>query len=279
MPRAAVLGIIIAVFLLSGCTSIGQDGTDLSLGNSTSMNASLGSSTSDSAVAAPAANSSVAQGQYNFSVLTNSQGKLIAYYFYSSVSCLNCPNTTIYVEGLKDAYSPYVEWHSFDVQKPEEGAVFWNLMAYLNLTKCLCKVPFVYANGMHLIGPYEINESLEGILSNFSKTTIYDFSPVQTQDGKLIVYFFHSPKCNSCKAIYPEVERIAKTYWNQTEWIDFDLTNPEDRVRYSQFYTQYNITSNRSGTPTILVNNTVLWGRYEINDSLEGIINGSVISQ
>jgi len=157
--------------------------------------------------------------------------------------------------------------------------VFWDLVGHLNLTKCLCKVPFVYVNGTRLIGPYEINGSLEGILSNYSKTAVYDFSETHTKDGKLIVYFFHSPTCNSCKAIYPEVERIAKQYWNQTEWIDFDLNVPDDKNRYFQFYRQFNVTPERSGTPTILVNGTVLWGRYEINDSLEGIINASISNQ
>ena len=268
---------ILAVFFISGCTSFGQDGVNTSLNNSTSGTASLGNSTSGSATTSPSANSSSEKSQYNFSVPANSKGQLIVYYFYSSVSCPNCPNTAIYVDGLKDEYSPFTEWRVFDVQKPDEGAVYWDLVECLNLTKCRCKVPFVYVNGTRLIGPYEINGSLEGILSNFSKTAVYDFSATHTTGGKLIVYFFHSTNCNSCKAIYPEVERIAKQYSNQTEWIDFNLILPDDKTRYFQFYEQFNITPERSGTPTILVNNTVLWGRYEINDSLEGIINSSII--
>ncbi len=99
-----------------------------------------------------------------------------------------------------------------------------------------------------------------------------DFHKEYSDDGKLMVYFFYSPSCPSCKAIRPFVESIGANYSNVTEWHGFDLTKKADRDEYFRFFKEFNLPQSRSGTPTILVANTVLWGRYEINDSLEKLI-------
>jgi thiol-disulfide isomerase/thioredoxin len=111
---------------------------------------------------------------------------------------------------------------------------------------------------------------------NTSKKQGYDFSPVYSQDGKLIVYFFHAPHCHACQSIAPKVEDIGYRYQKWTEWRGFNINIDKDRVVYFQFSRDFNLTPERSGTPMILVNRTILWGQYEINDSLEQIINGSI---
>jgi thiol-disulfide isomerase/thioredoxin len=139
--------------------------------------------------------------------------------------------------------------------------------------------------------PNQTNSTItENVLNNTAKnntqnsepktqdsTDKYDFSPVYTQDGKLIVYFFHAPHCPACKSIAPKVEDIGYRYQNWTEWRGFNINIDKDREIYFQFYNDFNLTPERSGTPMILVNGTILWGQYEINDSLEKIINQSII--
>lgn len=122
------------------------------------------------------------------------------------------------------------------------------------------------------------NSSLDGA-QNQSGTfngSDYDFSRVHSDDGKLVVYFFYSANCNACKSIGPYVESIGKKYENQTEWRGFNIDIKSDREIYFQFYRKMSLNQSRAGVPIMLINNTILWGRYEINDSLENVINGSI---
>jgi len=105
-----------------------------------------------------------------------------------------------------------------------------------------------------------------------------DFSKVYSGDGKLMVYFFYSSTCPKCKEIEPFVTAVAGQYGNVTDWQDYDINGAQGRSAYFSFFKQMDLPQNRSGVPTILVNDTVLVGIYEINDSLEQIINGSVAS-
>ncbi len=105
-----------------------------------------------------------------------------------------------------------------------------------------------------------------------------DFDKVYSGDGKLMVYFFYSSTCEKCKIIAPFVAGIAEQYGNVTEWQDYDINGAQGRSAYFSFFKQMNLDQDRSGVPTILVNDTVLVGIYEINDSLEQIINGSIIT-
>jgi thiol-disulfide isomerase/thioredoxin len=104
----------------------------------------------------------------------------------------------------------------------------------------------------------------------------YNFSRIYTEDGRLIIYFFYLPSCPSCKAVASEVERIGKKYEKSTEWHGFNIQFQKERDSYQQFYKEFNLTSERSGVPTLLVNGTILWGQFEIRDNLEKIINSSL---
>jgi len=122
------------------------------------------------------------------------------------------------------------------------------------------------------------NSSLDNV-QNQSATfngSDYDFSKVHSDDGKLVVYFFYSANCNACKSIGPYVESIGKKYENQTEWRGFNIDIKSDREIYYQFYRKMNLNQSRAGVPIMLINNTILWGRYEINDSLEQVIKSSI---
>ena len=125
-----------------------------------------------------------------------------------------------------------------------------------------------------------INNTIDTIQNNSENISTdlgkYDFSPVYNSENKLIIYFFHYPHCPACKSIAPKVEEIGYKYQNWTEWKGFNINIDQDRAIYFQFYDYFNLTPERSGTPMILVNNTILWGQYEINNSLEKIINGSI---
>ena len=120
------------------------------------------------------------------------------------------------------------------------------------------------------------NSTINKIENSSIKNESYDFSPVFTNDGKLIIYFFHAPHCPACKSIQSKVEDIGFRYQNWTEWKGFNINIDSDRDVYFQFYNEFNLTPERSGTPMILVNNSILWGQCEINDSLGTIINESI---
>ena len=134
------------------------------------------------------------------------------------------------------------------------------------------------ANSTQDTGAMEIPANAsENLSANASEQNFsIDLHKVYSDDGKLIVYYFYSHTCPKCKAIEPFVESIAKHYANVTQWQSFDINNKDDRATYFRFFKEFNLTQNRSGVPAILVNNTVLWGRFEINDSLEQEINGSL---
>lgn len=126
-----------------------------------------------------------------------------------------------------------------------------------------------------------INKSLTQNNTTITNKTIVqnkvnNFSRTHTDDGKLIIYFFYLPTCPSCQAVSTHVETIGKKYEKKTKWEGYDINFDDAHAAYQQFYNEYNLTPNRSGVPTMLVNNTVLWGQFEIRDNLEKIIKNEI---
>ena len=283
MKNPVLVALLVGIILF-GC--IGQNENPITNNSIQNQSIQNQNNTNPGAISdlgsAPKSNLTPSPIDYNFSQAYNPDGKPIIWYFSSSYSCKPCIETEPLIGRLKGAYNNSVDWREYDVQNETQGAVYWAMTKVRKTPGCLCKIPAALINNTLLIGPIEINKSLERIVSGMMATSNassskFDFSPVYSDGGKLIIYFFYSPGCSSCKAVSPEIERIGKEYENVTEWRGFDINFPEDRDRYLQFYKEYNISPSRAGVPMIMVNKTILWGRYEINDSLERIINGSIL--
>lgn len=103
------------------------------------------------------------QMTYSFQSV-NDLGKPIVYYFSSSSGCPPCPGTDAFIDELKSEFAGSVEWQEFDLQNQTQGAAYWAFANITDLPDCLRKVPLAYIGNTTLIGPYEINDSLEDLM-------------------------------------------------------------------------------------------------------------------
>lgn len=101
---------------------------------------------------------------------------------------------------------------------------------------------------------------------------IYGFADVASENGSLIVYYFHSSGCGACKALAPEIERLEADYPDVT-FIRYDLADVGGSAAYRAFAEEKNLSTDRMLVPQVLVNGTIITDRFSINDSLEGIIS------
>lgn len=101
----------------------------------------------------------------------------------------------------------------------------------------------------------------------------FDFSAITNGDGKLIVYYFYSPKCAACKALAPEMERMEAEH-SEAEFMRYDLSTKNGSYAYQDFAAQHNLSTQQMLVPQALVNGTILTDRFNINNSLGGIISG-----
>lgn len=99
----------------------------------------------------------------------------------------------------------------------------------------------------------------------------YDFSNMTTEDGRLIVYYFHSSACSACKALRSDIDRLEAKY-PDVLWLEYDLVDDEGHNAYNQFAAQRNLTTQQMYVPQVLVDDTVITDIFNINQSLEGLI-------
>jgi len=105
----------------------------------------------------------------------------------------------------------------------------------------------------------------------FPKALEYDFSNRTTADGRLIVYFFYSPYCSASKAIRPEIDKLEQRYQN-VSWNEYDITTANGSVAYSNFASQKNLGAKERFVPQVLVDGRVITDRFNINNTLEDVI-------
>lgn len=99
----------------------------------------------------------------------------------------------------------------------------------------------------------------------------FDFSNITTPDGRLIVHYFHSSGCSACKTLRPEIDKLEARY-TEVLWLEYDLANESGGEAYRDFAAQNNLSDQQMFVPQALVNGTILTDRFNINQSLEGII-------
>ena len=98
----------------------------------------------------------------------------------------------------------------------------------------------------------------------------------QTSDApKLTVYYFYAHYCIASQAINPEIARLEAKYRNSVVFEKYNITEPEAFRQYNLFAAKYNLSNKSRVVPLVYVDGKILVGRFEINDSLEGLMNES----
>lgn len=99
----------------------------------------------------------------------------------------------------------------------------------------------------------------------------YNFTNVTTGGGRLIIYYFHSTGCVASKALNPEVDRLELEY-PEALFLRYDIATQNGSSAYNGFAEQYNLSTDKRLVPQVLVNGTIITDRFNINESLENII-------
>lgn len=104
--------------------------------------------------------------KFEFSNTTTHDGKLIVYYFFSP-TCPACKALQPEVDRLKAKYGN-IEWVEYDITT-ENGAYAYQAFAVQhNLSSTQRLVPQILVNGTIITDRFNINKSIEGIISSFS---------------------------------------------------------------------------------------------------------------
>lgn len=89
--------------------------------------------------------------------------------------------------------------------------------------------------------------------------------PIFAQGTTLNVAFFYSPTCPHCHTVFQEIlPPLMAEYGEQLNVIQVDVTHPDGQALYQEAIRTFNISSERRGVPTMVVNNTVLVGQDEV---------------
>ncbi len=103
------------------------------------------------------------------------------------------------------------------------------------------------------------------------KMPTYNFSNATTSDGRLIVYYFFSPRCEASVAIRPVITALEGKYPN-VAWHEYDITTWNGTDAYIEFANEYNLSVQKRLVPQVLVDGRIITDRFNINSTLEGVI-------
>jgi thiol-disulfide isomerase/thioredoxin len=84
---------------------------------------------------------------------------------------------------------------------------------------------------------------------------------------------FYSPSCPHCHQVMTEVlPPLEKQYGNQLQVLEVDTSTPEGSQLYQSAVAHFNVTQDRRGVPTLIVDSIVLVGSGEIPQYLPSLI-------
>ncbi len=101
-----------------------------------------------------------------FSDVSTPDGRLIVYYFYSS-SCSACKALWPEIVRLESEYAG-VEWKKYDITTQNGTYAYQDFAAEYNLSSKQRLVPQMLVNGTIITDRFNINRSIEGILTAFA---------------------------------------------------------------------------------------------------------------
>ncbi|MBU0527551.1 thioredoxin family protein [Candidatus Micrarchaeota archaeon] len=104
----------------------------------------------------------------------------------------------------------------------------------------------------------------------FPEEPFFEFNKT-TENGSMIVYFFHSPGCSACRETYQTIADLEEKY-PDIVFINYSLASANGSKAYVQFAEKYNLSTSKQLVPQVLVNDTIITDRFNIEDMLEEIL-------
>jgi len=104
----------------------------------------------------------------------------------------------------------------------------------------------------------------------FPEEPVFDFNRTN-ENGSMIVYFFHSPGCSACRETYGTVSELEEKY-PDIVFVSYSLANANGSLAYVQFAEKYNLSTSKQLVPQVLVNDTIITDRFNIEEKLEDIL-------
>lgn len=106
--------------------------------------------------------------KYDFLNITTMDGRLIVYYFYLPY-CSACKALRPEIDELEAAY-PGVMWQEYDISTANGSTAYRTFADQHNLSTQQRMVPQALVNGTIITDRFHINDSLEGIILNFTSS-------------------------------------------------------------------------------------------------------------
>jgi len=97
------------------------------------------------------------------------------------------------------------------------------------------------------------------------------FSNASSNVIRGVLYF--SPSCPACHAVMEEIlPPLVEKYGDQLDIVGIDISIPAGQQLYMDMVSTFGLPDERLGVPTMIVGSHVLFGRYEIEEQLPGLI-------
>ena len=106
--------------------------------------------------------------KFNFSNVTTGDGKLIIYYFYSPY-CVASRAIRPEIDRLEQKY-PELNWMEYDISTQNGTLAYTSFADQYNLSTDKRLVPQVLVNGTIITDRFNINDTLENIITSFKNT-------------------------------------------------------------------------------------------------------------
>lgn len=175
-----IIALALAMVLLFGCSGEGSGGTGnnatvAAIKNTTAAYAPEGNGAPNPAPTQNTTGVMMAdykfptlppRPQFDFSNVTTPNGTLIVYYFHST-RCSACQAIQPTVDLLKTRY-PDVVWFDYDINTQDGRYAYNDFAAWMNLTPKQELVPQALVNGTLITDRFHINDTLEGVIKNFT---------------------------------------------------------------------------------------------------------------
>jgi cytochrome c biogenesis protein CcdA len=123
-----------------------------------------------------------------------------------------------------------------------------------------------------LLPPVLAQESPSPLSSpDLSERNIQTFSPILTEDGKLVVYFFYNHNCEECLKTLPYVEEFATNHPDIiVKFVDV-MDSDESLALFKEFKDYYD--TGAIPVPSAFVGNITLTGYEQITQDLPSAVN------
>ena len=113
-------------------------------------------------------------------------------------------------------------------------------------------------------------------VTNDSKKTNTSMQPEpDLSKYQLVVYYFYNPNCTACKAIAPEIDKLQSKYNGTVYFVKNSILEKSGMTEFNKFAAQYKLSNNNRVVPLIYVKDQVLAGRFDINASLDSLIQNN----